>query len=122
MAAPQPSWILFTDLDGTLLDAGTYSWDAARPALERLEALAIPWILCTGKTRAELAPLRRAMGHRHPCIIENGGAILIPRGYFTAPFTAHRLDGAQPLRRGADPGAGDRGVRGHADLPARSDE
>ena len=28
-----PKAIFFSDLDGTLLDHDTYSWDAARPAL-----------------------------------------------------------------------------------------
>ncbi|HEY4485903.1 MAG TPA: HAD-IIB family hydrolase, partial [Nitrospiria bacterium] len=54
---------------------------------------AIPWILCTGKTRTELAPIRRAMGHRHPFIVENGGAILIPPGYFSAGLPSHRIVG-----------------------------
>ena len=96
---PQP--VLFTDLDGTLLDAETYSWEAAKPALRRLEERAVPWILCTSKTRTELEPLRRALGHRHPFIVENGGAILIPEGYFTVPFTADQLaDGYRTIRIG----------------------
>ena len=34
--------VLFTDLDGTLLDRDTYSWEAARPALDRLIQKGIP--------------------------------------------------------------------------------
>jgi mannosyl-3-phosphoglycerate phosphatase len=83
---PQP--VLFTDLDGTLLDSETYSWEAAKPALSRLEERNIPWVLCTSKTRTELEPLRRGINHRHPFIVENGGAILIPEGYFTVPISA----------------------------------
>jgi mannosyl-3-phosphoglycerate phosphatase len=86
--------VLFTDLDGTLLDAETYSWKAAKPALKRLEVRGIPWVLCTSKTRAELGPLRHGMSHRHPFIVENGGAVLIPSGYFTVPFIAQRVIGA----------------------------
>jgi mannosyl-3-phosphoglycerate phosphatase len=66
--------LVFTDLDGTLLDHETYSWEAARPALARLEALGVPWIFVTSKTRAEVEVLRREMGNRHPFIVENGGA------------------------------------------------
>jgi mannosyl-3-phosphoglycerate phosphatase len=96
---PQP--VLFTDLDGTLLDAETYSWEAARPALRRLEEQGVPWVLCTSKTRAELEPLRRGLGHRHPFIVENGGAILIPEGYFTVPISADPLtDGYRTIRIG----------------------
>ena len=91
MQRPHTQPVLFTDLDGTLLDAETYSWDAAKPALSRLEERNIPWVVCTSKTRAELEPLRRGLGHRHPFIVENGGAILIPEGYFTVPVSADRL-------------------------------
>lgn len=63
---------VFTDLDGTLLDHETYSWEAARPALERLELSGIPWILVTSKTRAEVELWRKQLGNRHPFIIENG--------------------------------------------------
>jgi len=78
--------VVFTDLDGTLLDERTYSWDAARPALERLERLGAPWVFVTSKTRAEVLPLRRRLGNRHPFVVENGGAACVPHGYF--PFTA----------------------------------
>ena len=43
---------------------------------------AIPLIFCTSKTRAEVTALRRKMGNTHPFIVENGGAIVIPAGYF----------------------------------------
>ena len=82
--------VVFSDLDGTLLDHDTYSFDAARPALERLRVDGVPLILCTSKTRAEIAPLRRALGNTHPFISENGGAVFIPAGYF--PFA---LSGAE---------------------------
>jgi mannosyl-3-phosphoglycerate phosphatase len=84
------SVVVFSDLDGTLLDHETYSFDAASPALERLREHGIPLVLCTSKTRAEIAPLRRALGNTHPFISENGGAVFIPAGYF--PFA---LSGAE---------------------------
>ncbi len=74
--------IVFTDLDGSLLDQETYSWEPARPALERLERHQIPWILVTSKTRAEVELWRRLLGNMHPFVVENGGAIYVPRGYF----------------------------------------
>jgi len=42
----------------------------------------IPLIFCTSKTRTEVKALRRAMGNTHPFVVENGGAIVIPSGYF----------------------------------------
>jgi len=89
----EPRIVIFSDLDGTLLDYDSYAWEAARPALDRVKASGTPWVLCTSKSRAEVEPLRDALGHRHPFIIENGGAIFIPRDYFTVPLPAHRSIG-----------------------------
>ncbi len=76
--------IIFSDLDGTLLDAGSYSFDAALPALDRIQARAIPLVLCSSKTRAEIEACRLRMRNSHPFIAENGGGIFIPHGYFSA--------------------------------------
>ena len=69
-------WIVVTDLDGCLLDARTYSWEAHRGTIEELRRRAVPVVLCTSKTRAETEPLRRAMGIDSPYIVESGGAIV----------------------------------------------
>jgi mannosyl-3-phosphoglycerate phosphatase len=82
--------VVFTDLDGTLLDHQTYSFDAAQPALEALRAHRVPLILCSSKTRAELEPLRRDLECAHPFIVENGGAVYIPEHYFEVPLPEHR--------------------------------
>jgi mannosyl-3-phosphoglycerate phosphatase len=74
--------LVFTDLDGTLLDHATYSFEAAAPALLELKERGIPLILCTSKTRAETEAHRRALGNTHPFVTENGGAVYIPEGYF----------------------------------------
>lgn len=70
--------IVFTDLDGTLLDHDTYSFEEARPALAALAELGIPCIPVTSKTRAEMEPLRELLGNRDPFVVENGGAIFVP--------------------------------------------
>ena len=72
---------IFTDLDGTLLDQ-RYSWQAAADGLEKLRQQSVPVVLCTSKTRRETEHYRRQMGIADPFVVENGGAILIPRGYF----------------------------------------
>lgn len=74
--------IVFTDLDGTLLDHETYAWQAAGPAIDRLRALAIPWIFVTSKTRAETEHWRRLLGNEHPYVVENGAAAYWPAAYF----------------------------------------
>ena len=67
--------IVFSDLDGTLLDHETYSFEPARPALDRLKREGHVLVLASSKTAAEIAPLRDAMGFSHcPAIVENGAA------------------------------------------------
>ncbi len=79
---------LFTDLDGTLLDHATYSYEAAKPALLRARHLSVPLVFVSSKTRAEIEALRRELGNTDPLISENGGALFIPDGYF--PFSVDR--------------------------------
>lgn len=81
--------IVFTDLDGTLLDHDDYSFEAARPALAQLEALHIPVILTTSKTATEVLSLRRELDNHHPFIVENGGTIVIPKDYFHTATLPH---------------------------------
>jgi len=72
--------ILFSDLDGTLLDHETYSFEAARPALARLKRAGIPLILASSKTAAEIASLQAELGLADwPAIVENGAGIVWPR-------------------------------------------
>jgi len=80
--------LIFSDLDGTLLDAKTYSFDAARPALDRLAELGVPLVLTSSKTRREIEVWRERLGNRDPFIAENGAAAFVPRGggYRTIEF------------------------------------
>jgi mannosyl-3-phosphoglycerate phosphatase len=85
-------FVIFTDLDGTLLDHADYSWEAARPAILKLRRLNIPWPFVTSKTRAETLYWRKATANTHPFVIENGGAAYVPPFYFPAFFewSGHR--------------------------------
>jgi len=82
--------LIFTDLDGTLLDHHTYSFEPALPALKALKEKNIPLIICTSKTRAEIEKWRLELDNDHPFISENGGAIFIPKGYFSHKFCFER--------------------------------
>lgn len=73
-----PFVVIFSDLDGTLLDHDTYEWTEAKPALDLCKDLAYPIILVSSKTRAEMEPLRREMSISDPFITENGGGIFFP--------------------------------------------
>ncbi len=71
--------IVFSDLDGTLLDHATYAYAPARPALDRMKALGMPLILASSKTAQEIAALRRELGFEHcPAIVENGAGVMPP--------------------------------------------
>lgn len=73
------SCIIFTDLDGTLLNSETYSYQAALPTLEKLKQAGIPVIPVTSKTRQEVDHLRVDLGLQDPFVVENGSAVYIPR-------------------------------------------
>lgn len=73
--------IIFTDLDGSLLNHEDYSFAEATPSLDRIKQFGIPLIMTTSKTRREVELLQGEMGIREPVIVENGGGIFFPRGY-----------------------------------------
>jgi len=75
--------LVFTDLDGSLLDHNDYSWQAARPALQALEENGFPVIYTSSKTSAEILELRQETGNQHPFISENGAVANIPGMYFS---------------------------------------
>lgn len=74
--------VIFTDLDGTLLDHDTYDWSPALPALSKIREHRIPLILNSSKTASEIAHLRLELGNADPYIVENGAAVIVPAGYF----------------------------------------
>ncbi len=93
--------VVFTDLDGTLLDLETYSCDKALPSIEYLKRQGIPLIFCSAKTRAEQEVYRQALQITGPFIVENGGAIFIPQGYFPFDFEYQKTkDGYQVIELG----------------------
>lgn len=82
--------MIFTDLDGTLLDRATYSYKQALEAVDLLQKKGIPIIFCSTKTRAEQEVYREELNITDPFIVENGGAIFVPRDYFSFPIDYHR--------------------------------
>ncbi len=89
--------VVFTDLDGTLLDHRTYSFEPARPALTALLEAGVPLVFCTSKTRLETERWRRSLANVHPFIVENGGAVFVPEGYFGSDAGLGRRDGGYGL-------------------------
>jgi len=73
--------LIFTDLDGTLLDHHSYSFKGAEEALMRLHRLVIPIVLTSSKTRAEIQSLQEKLKLCEAFIVENGGGIFLPAGH-----------------------------------------
>ncbi|MGD8594942.1 MAG: HAD-IIB family hydrolase [Gammaproteobacteria bacterium] len=88
---PLPSLLVFTDLDGTLLDHDTYEFEQAMPALKLLQSLNIPLIPTTSKTVTELLQISQRLNNHHPFIAENGCIIGLPEGYFNNTVTNQAL-------------------------------
>jgi mannosyl-3-phosphoglycerate phosphatase len=74
--------LIFSDLDGTLLDHFTYQSTAATNTLKQLESADVPVILNTSKTFAELEFIIDDLHLNAPFIVENGAATYIPMNTF----------------------------------------
>jgi len=77
--------IIFTDVDGTLIDHFTYRWEEATPVLSLLKVLDVPVVLNTSKTYAETLKLAKEMGLNSPFAVENGAAIFFPEEFSPLP-------------------------------------
>lgn len=71
-------WLIFTDLDSTLLSHDDYSFTQAQPALERIAELQIPLIINSSKTSAEIEDIRQQMHNNCAYAVENGAAVFVP--------------------------------------------
>jgi mannosyl-3-phosphoglycerate phosphatase family protein len=96
--------VIFTDLDGTLLDS-SYSFSGAKPALNIIRKHNVPLILCSSKTAAEIMHCRKKLGNMDPFISENGGGIFLPVHYFKfqiSNFKSEAIDDSVVIKLGAD--------------------
>jgi mannosyl-3-phosphoglycerate phosphatase len=81
--------IIYTCLDGALLDEKDCSFQESLPALRAARERGFHVVFCSTKTRAEIEHVCDAMEMKAPFIAEGGGAIHIPEEYF--PF---EIDGS----------------------------
>lgn len=72
------AYLVFTDLDGTLLNHDDYGYDAALPMLTWLKNHQIPVIAVTSKTRVEVEDLLKTLAFHEPFVVENGSGVFIP--------------------------------------------
>ena len=93
-----PPMIVYTDLDGTLLDHQSYDYTPVLAALTRLKQQGTPLIPVTSKTFAEVLPLWQALGLRGPLVLEDGCLIAIPQGSFSGVASDKVIKGYQFLQ------------------------
>ena len=74
--------LVFTDLDGSLLDHHDYSWRKAAPALKVLAENSFPVVINSSKTTVEINKLKQEIDNDYPHVSENGSVVSIPSGYF----------------------------------------
>lgn len=74
--------LIFTDLDGTLLDHYTYQTLSANRIIKKLKEKNIPIIPNTSKTLDEVLLIRAELKLDAPFIIENGAAVYVPVNHF----------------------------------------
>lgn len=96
------SYLVFSDLDGSLINHDTYDFKEAVAALKILKEKKIPVILCSSKTRFEIEIYRQKMDlMTYPFISENGGAVFIPEeGLSLKGFDYKIVDGYRFIRIG----------------------
>ncbi|MFG6175623.1 HAD-IIB family hydrolase [Halomonas sp. THAF12] len=74
--------LLFTDLDGSLLDHLSYDWSPAAESLSGLRREGVPVIPVTSKTRSELLALRQDLNlTESPFVAENGAVVGLPAAW-----------------------------------------
>jgi len=78
-------YVVFSDIDGTFLDRGTYQPGPALEAFKKCKRQSIPVVFVSAKTRAEIEALQKEIENEAPFIAENGGGLYIPQSTFDCP-------------------------------------
>ena len=81
------TWILFADMDGTILDKATYEPGPALQALQDCLESGVPVVLNSSKTRAEMEFFyqRLPLVPGAPFVSENGGGLFFPLDHWDCP-------------------------------------
>ena len=80
--------IVFTDIDGTLTDIFSGEYGEVDRLIAVLKTNNVPVVLCSAKTYAEQNKIRDELNLMDPFIVENGGAIIIPKDYFDFHYSS----------------------------------
>ena len=86
--------LVFTDLDGTLLDHCNYETGDAEETIVALKFHDIAIIPNSSKTFSEIMVIRQQLNLSTPFIAENGAAVYIPINYFQSQPSGTTLQGS----------------------------
>lgn len=84
-------YLIFSDIDNTLLQSYIIKegeiyhieeYGEIKEIVQKLRKNNIPLVLCSSKTRCEQEKIRKYLEIDDPYVVENGGAIFIPKNYF----------------------------------------
>ncbi|MEC7605344.1 MAG: HAD-IIB family hydrolase [Pseudomonadota bacterium] len=90
--ATSAPFLVFTDLDGSLMEHESYSIEAAKPALVELARRGVTPIFASSKTAVEILAVQRASGITAPFICENGAAVYDSSGQIQTAFGLPRTN------------------------------
>jgi mannosyl-3-phosphoglycerate phosphatase len=85
--------VVFTDLDGTLLERDSCNFEPALPGLERLRRLQARVVFLSSKTLSEVLFWRTKLEIDDPFAVENGGAVYASKGNPSLPGSAIQTRG-----------------------------
>ena len=91
------SLIIFTDLDGSLLDNESYTAAPADSLFGLLDSHGIPVIFNSSKTFPEMIKIRRLTENNQTFVVENGSAVYVPLDHEIA--AAEGLESIHGYRR-----------------------
>lgn len=95
-----PVGLIFTDLDGTLLDHHTYDFSKASGAVARAKRCGAELILCSSKSSAEMLHWQKLLGISGPFVAENGGAVVNSGGGLPDSLFPSKVHGLPAMVRG----------------------
>ena len=81
--------VIFTDIDGTMLDSYFPDLKKMKKLVKNTLQNGIHLVLCSSKTELEQNIIRSNIDLHEPFIVENGGATIIPAGYFKKTNIIH---------------------------------
>lgn len=91
--------LIFTDLDGSLMEHETYSIDPAKSALQILSARQIPIVINSSKTAVEIDAVQTLLGISTAYVCENGAALINPETNETHEFGLPRCEWLAEIHR-----------------------